>query len=99
MFYAAKAILELECRGIDYDIRIRTLGTIMGMDNIAGRSMSDFTGEYERQLEDPSRFTIILFHDRSGAVNIDALTNPNSQLLKPTGTELAATAADCKRVN
>ena len=69
----------------------------MGMDYIAGRSMADFTSLYEQQLEDPSRFTIILFHERSGAVNLDAITNPNSQILKPTGTEVTATAADARR--
>ena len=97
VFYAAKSILESECRGIYYDIRIRTLGTIMGMDYIDGRSMADFTSEYERQLEDLSRFTIISFINRSGAVDLDACTNPNSQILKPTGTDATATTADARR--
>ena len=69
----------------------------MGMDYITGRSMADFTSEYERQLEDPSRFTIISVHNRSGAVDIDACTNPASQILKPTGTDVTATAANARR--
>ena len=97
VFYAAKVILESKCRGIDYDICIRALGTIMGMDYIAGRYMADFTSEYERQLEDPSRFTIISFHNRSGAVDLDTCTNPNTHILKPTGTDVTATAADARR--
>ena len=35
VFYAANTILETECRGINSDIRIRCLGTIMNMDFIA----------------------------------------------------------------
>ena len=69
----------------------------MDMEYIARRAMADFAGEYERQLEDPARFTILSFHDRSGAVNLDSLTNPNSQILKPTGNELLATAANARR--
>ena len=65
VYYAAKAILESECRGIDYVIRSRTLGIIMGMDYIAGRSMADFTSLYEQELKEPSRFTIVSFYDRS----------------------------------
>ena len=67
------------------------------MDYIAGRYMADFNSEYERQLEDPSRFTIISFHNRSGAVDLDTCTNPNTQMLKPTRTDVTATAADARR--
>ena len=42
IFYASKAILETECRGIDFDVRIRALGTIMNKDFIAQRNMVDF---------------------------------------------------------
>ena len=66
VFCAAKAILEKECRGIDYDIRIRALGTIMNMDFIAQQNMSDFTQMYKLQLEEPASFTIISFHESKG---------------------------------
>ena len=67
VFYASKATLDTECRGIDFDVRIRALGTIMSMDFIAQRNMAVFIQIYEEQLEDPARFAIISFHDRRGA--------------------------------
>ena len=42
VFCAAKAILETECGGIGFDVRIRALGTIMNKDFIAQRNMVDF---------------------------------------------------------
>ena len=47
-FYATKAILDTECRGIPFDVRIRALGSIMGQDFVAGRSITDFNQSYEQ---------------------------------------------------
>ena len=40
VYYATKAILDTECRGVEFDVRLRAFGTIMGQDFVAGRSIT-----------------------------------------------------------
>ena len=64
-FYAAKAILDSECRGVNFDVRLRALGRIMCQDFIAGQTITEFNKMYDDQLETPSRFTVLSYHDRT----------------------------------
>ena len=91
VYYATKAILDTECRDVDFDVRLRDFGTIMGQDFVAGSSITDFNQVYEQQLEDPDRFTILSYHDRIGDVINDTCT-VDTMVLKPTGDSTAASA-------
>ena len=90
-FYATKAILDTECCGIPFDVRLWAFGTIMGQDFVAGRPITDFNQSYEQQLEDPDRFTILSYHDRVGDV-INGTCATDTMVLKPTGDPLVASA-------
>ena len=47
VYYGAKSILEMECRGVNFDIRVRCLSNIMNMDFIAQKNMANFILSYE----------------------------------------------------
>ena len=95
-YYATKAILDSECRGVDFDVRLRVLGRTVCQDFIAGWSITDFNAMYDDQLEDPSRFAILSYHDRMGTVINDTCV-PNTMVLKPTGDSVTALAAVDRR--
>ena len=83
-FFAAKSILETEARGVDYDVRLTMLGDIMNQEFVASQTITEFMTMYSDQLEDPSRFTIVSYHDRDGTVLSNSCVG-NTMVLKQTG--------------
>ena len=53
---------------------------------------------YAAYLVEPIRWTIKSFHDPTGTVVANTVTDPNPQVLKPTGDDTNNTAAANRRV-
>ena len=99
-YHAVVSILETECYGIRYDIRIRMLGSILNQDFVANRSITEFLNAYEEQLRDPDRFTILSYHNLDGDVLPNTTCVADSMVLKPTGDTVTGTLqADRRTVN
>ena len=96
MFYAVVSILESECYGTRFDVRIRMLGTILNQDFVANRTITEFLHAYEEQLRDPDRFTILSYHDLVGDVIANTCVN-DAMVLKPAGDTFVGTAPAARR--
>ena len=97
-FYTCVGKLNTKAAHISAVGRVAHLADHAHTSMILTHSMGDLMDCYTAQLVDPSKWTIKSFHDPTGTVVANTVTDADPQILKPTGDDQNNTAAANRRV-
>ena len=97
-FYTCAGKLDTEAAHISAVGRVSHLADHAHASMSLTHSMGDFMDCYTTQRVDPSRWTIKSFHDPTGTLVANIVTDVDPQILKPTGHDTNNTAAANRRV-
>ena len=92
-FYTCSGKLDTETSHISAVARITHLADHANTSMVLTYSLKKLMNCYGDQLVDPSKWTIRTFHDPTGQVFVNTVSDADPQMLKPTGDDQNNTAA------